>query len=172
MGVRKMVWVLVLAAVTPLLAGGAEALGQPDSEYPPPKDYAYRNGKVIIEGDVVPCRFASEYGPSGDDTSETRAQFERAIERCEQAEPGALPDTGGPGALAGGRGVAGVLGLGRYSPNLVEGALSEVRRYGVLRSWHSIRRRDCAVVPLLLKPRDTGMWRPREVRLTTLRRCA
>jgi hypothetical protein len=64
-GVRKMVWVLVLAAVTPLLAGGAEALGQPDSEYPPPKDYAYRNGKVFIEGDVVvPCELASEYGPT------------------------------------------------------------------------------------------------------------
>ena len=114
---------LVLATWAFLVAGGTGALGQPDSEYRPPKDYAYRNGKVIIEGDVVPCRFASEYGPSGDDTSETRAQFERAIERCEQAEPGALPDTGGPGALAGGRGVAGVLGLGRYSPNLVDGGV-------------------------------------------------
>jgi hypothetical protein len=69
-----------------LLAGGAGALGLPDASKPPPKDYAYRNGKVIIGGDViVPCRFASEYEPTDDATSETRAQFEQVLEQCEQA---------------------------------------------------------------------------------------
>jgi hypothetical protein len=83
-----------------LLAGGAEVFGLPDASKPPPKDYAYRNGKVIIGGDVVvPCRFASEYKPTDDATSEARAQFERVLEQCEQAghvshSPGAAVEEG------------------------------------------------------------------------------
>jgi hypothetical protein len=96
--VRKWAWVLVVAMGAFLLAGGAEALGLPSKE--PVKDYAYRNGKVIIEGDVVvPCRFASEYEPTDDATSETRAQFERVLEQCEQAGHVTLASQS-PGAAA------------------------------------------------------------------------
>jgi hypothetical protein len=95
--VRKQVWVLVLAMWTFLLVGGAGALGQPSK--PPAKDYAYRNGKVVIGGDlVVPCR---SFAPSGsgfyprDATGEEQAQAERAMEQCQQAGHVTLPGTGG-----------------------------------------------------------------------------
>ena len=92
---RKRAWVLVVALVAFLLVGGAGALGQPkDYSY---KDYAYRNGKVIIGGDVVvPCRMfrSKEFYPS-DATGEAQAQAERALEQCEQAGHGTLPGTGG-----------------------------------------------------------------------------
>ena len=94
--VGKWAWVLVLAMGAFILAGGEGALGLPPSQGPV-KDYAYRNGKVIIGGDVVvPCRsFASaEFYPS-DATDEAQAQAERVLEQCEQAGHGALPRTGG-----------------------------------------------------------------------------
>lgn len=96
---RKRAWVLLMLAMGAfLLAGGAGALGLPDAELPPPKDYAYRNGKVFIGGDVVvPCRiFASEYSEYVYPTNATsRAQAERVLEQCEQAGHEALADTGG-----------------------------------------------------------------------------
>ena len=42
----------VLATWTLLLVGGAGALSQPTG--PKANDYVDRNGKVIVEGDVVP----------------------------------------------------------------------------------------------------------------------
>jgi hypothetical protein len=50
-----------------LLAGGAGALGLPDASKSPPEDYAYRNGKVIIGGDVVVL--LKEYVPRTGDVS-------------------------------------------------------------------------------------------------------
>jgi hypothetical protein len=108
--VRKRAWVLLLAMVAFLLAGGVEALGLPDASQPPPKDYAYRNGKVIVGGDqVTDCRtFASMVYPrdatSGSQAQAERAfggsqaQAERALEQCEQAGHVALPGTGGGSA--------------------------------------------------------------------------
>jgi hypothetical protein len=67
---------------------------------PPAKDYAYRNGKVIIGGDVVvPCRLFDleekrDFYPEAA-RGEARAQAERALEQCEQAGHVALPGTGG-----------------------------------------------------------------------------
>ena len=96
---RKRAWVLMMLAMGAfLLAGGAGALGQPTA--PPVKDYAYRNGKVIIGGDVVvPCRsFDTEekldFYPENA-RGEARAQAERALEQCEQAGHVTLPGTGG-----------------------------------------------------------------------------
>jgi Ca2+-binding RTX toxin-like protein len=89
--VRKRAWVLMVAlGAFLLLAGGAGALGLPDASKPPPKDYAYRNGKVIIGGDVVvPCRsFDTEekldFYPENA-RGEAQAQAERVLEQCEQA---------------------------------------------------------------------------------------
>jgi hypothetical protein len=93
--VRKRAWVLLLAmGAFLLLAGGAEALGQVVSEGPPPKHYAYRNGKVIIGGDqIVSCR---DFYPEDEDaTGEAKAQAERASQQCEQAGHVTLPGTGG-----------------------------------------------------------------------------
>jgi hypothetical protein len=99
--VRKRAWVLMMLAMGAfLLAGGTGALGLPDASKPPPKDYAYRNGKVIIGGDViVPCRlFDTEekrdfYSEAA--RGEAQAQAERALEQCEQAGHVTLPGTGG-----------------------------------------------------------------------------
>ena len=93
---RNRAWVLLLAMGAFLLAGGVEALGLPDSKLPQPKDYAYRNGKVIMGGDfVVDCRsFASGFYPR-DATGEAQAQADRVLEQCEQAGHVALPGTGG-----------------------------------------------------------------------------
>ena len=90
---RKRASVLVLAMWALLLVGGTGALGQPTG--PIAEDYVYSDGEVVIGGDVVvACRDAAEFGPT-DATSEARAQFERAMEQCEQAGHDALPDTGG-----------------------------------------------------------------------------
>ena len=98
---RKRAWVLMVAlGAFLLLAGGAGALGLPDASKPPPKDYAYRNGKVIIGGDVVvPCRsFDTEekldFYPENA-RGEAQAQAERVLEQCEQAGHVTLPGTGG-----------------------------------------------------------------------------
>jgi hypothetical protein len=82
-----------------LLAGGAGALGRPTA--PPVKDYAYRNGKVIIGEDViVPCRSFFDTEEKRDfypeaARGEAQAQAERALEQCEQAGHVTLPGTGG-----------------------------------------------------------------------------
>jgi hypothetical protein len=64
---------------------------------PQAKDYAYRDGKVIIGGDV-PCRmFASSdlgFYPR-DATGAAQAHAERALEQCEQVGYVTLPGTGG-----------------------------------------------------------------------------
>jgi hypothetical protein len=99
--VRKRAWVLMMLAMGAflVLAGGAGALGQPTE--PPAKDYAYRNGKVIIGGDViVPCRSFFDTEEKRDfypeaARGEAQAQAERALEQCEQAGHVTLPGTGG-----------------------------------------------------------------------------
>ena len=88
---RKRALVLMLATWTFLLSGGAVALGQPTG--PIAEDYVYSHGKVVVGGDVVvPCGMVSEFGPTDDATSETRAQFE-------QAGDATLPGTGGGSAV-------------------------------------------------------------------------
>jgi hypothetical protein len=97
--VRKRAWVLMMLAMGAfLLAGGAGALGLPDASKPPPKDYAYRNGKVIIGGDlIVPCRWfdTEEKRDFYPEAARGEAQAERALEQCEQAGHVILPGTGG-----------------------------------------------------------------------------
>ena len=87
---------MMLAMGAFLLAGEAGALGLPTE--PPAKDYAYRNGKVIIGEDViVPCRLfdLEEKQDFYPEAARGEAQAERALEQCEQAGHVALPGTGG-----------------------------------------------------------------------------
>src|SRR5687767_15107049 len=113
---------MMLAMGAFLLAGGAGALGQPTE--PPAKDYAYRNGKVTIGGDVaVPCRWFDteekrDFYPEAA-RGEAQAQAERALEQCEQAGHVTLPGTGGGSSAllaAGLLVVCAGLGLGAIHP--------------------------------------------------------
>jgi hypothetical protein len=99
--VQKRAWVLMMLAMGAfLLAGGAGALGLPVASKHPPKEYAYRNGKVVIGGDVVvPCSYfgtEKKLDPyPGAARGEAKAQVEQALEQCEQAGHVTLPGTGG-----------------------------------------------------------------------------
>lgn len=91
---------MILGAAAPTLAqeggdrpgGSGEAFGYPagGEPPPPPSDYAYRDGAVLVSGDsAVGCREFVEDFDEGYDEYGDQAQAKRVIERCKQA---GLPD--------------------------------------------------------------------------------
>ncbi len=87
---------MILGAAAPTLAqeggdrpgGSGEAFGYPagGEPPPPPSDYAYRDGAVLVSGDsAVGCREFVEDFDEGYDEYGDQAQAKRVIEQCKQA---------------------------------------------------------------------------------------
>lgn len=73
--------------------GKGEASGYPagGKHGPPPPDYAYSNGKVIVGGDVdTDCRSFIEGFDGGYSGWGNQTQAERVLEKCKQADGSSL----------------------------------------------------------------------------------